>query len=450
MRSPRSLSPLRHRPFRLLAGGQLASNLGDSFYAVALPWYVLAHHGGALLLGTVLAAYGLPRTVLVAVGGHASDWFRPWTVMMVSDFVRMVAVAALAAVAMTGPASAWTLVPIAVVLGAGAGLFLPASFSIVPSLLPDEHLQAGNGLIDGGTQLATLIGPAVGGVVVALLGPAPAFAIDAGSFALSVLSLAGIRSAHNAAREESGAASALTSLSERLSLSSVLRQERVLQVILLIAVAANIGFGGLGEVALPVLARGPFHLGASGYGGLVAAFGGGALLGTLAAAQLNSPRRPAITASLAYLLSAVFLALVPFVGGAIPAGVGLVGFGAMNGFGNVVTITAFQRWAPPQLLGRVMGLLLLASFGLFPLSVILGAAVVHSVGPALFFPLTAGILALAVLGGLTQAGWRTFGATNADEPGGSPPAPDAPGAEPVAPVEGRIFREPTLAGPDAG
>src|SRR6202008_423115 len=65
----RNLAPLHHRGFRLLVSGQLASNVGDAFYAVALPWYVLAEHGGALLLGTVLAAYGVPRTPLLGAGG---------------------------------------------------------------------------------------------------------------------------------------------------------------------------------------------------------------------------------------------------------------------------------------------------------------------------------------------------------------------------------------------
>ena len=68
--------------------GQLTSNVGDAFYAVALPWYVLATHGGPLLLGTVLAAYGIPRTALLLVGGHLSDRWRPWTVMMATDAVR--------------------------------------------------------------------------------------------------------------------------------------------------------------------------------------------------------------------------------------------------------------------------------------------------------------------------------------------------------------------------
>jgi MFS family permease len=104
--APGSLTPLRHRGFRLLAGGQLASNIGDACYAVALPWYVLAEHGGVLLLGTVLVAYGVPRTVLLAVGGHASDRWRPWTVMMSADVLRVIAVAALAVAAALGPARA--------------------------------------------------------------------------------------------------------------------------------------------------------------------------------------------------------------------------------------------------------------------------------------------------------------------------------------------------------
>jgi MFS family permease len=124
-----ALAPLRHRGFRLLAGGQFASNAGDACYAVALPWYVLAEHGGALLLGTVLVAYGIPRTALVTVGGNASDRWRPWTVMMTTDAARAVA-------ACLGPARAVVLVPIAAVLGAGEGLFMPGSIAIIPALNP--------------------------------------------------------------------------------------------------------------------------------------------------------------------------------------------------------------------------------------------------------------------------------------------------------------------------
>lgn len=416
VRLPRALAPLRHRGFRLLAGGQLASNLGDAFYAVALPWYVLAEHGGALLLATVLAAYGIPRTVLVAVGGHAADRWRPWTVMMAADSVRAVAVAALAGVASTGPAHAALLVPIAAVLGAGQGLFIPGSFAVVPSLLPDESLQAGNALAEGSTQLTTLVGPAIGGAVVALAGPAPAFAVDAISFVVSAVSLATIRRAQSRSVQaaaptgvESAQPRTASSPGPAPTLRTLIASERVLQVVLLVSVAANLGSGGLSEVALPALAHGPFHTGAAGYGGMIAAFGGGALVGTLVAAQMRHARRPALMASWAYLGDAVLCGLVPFLGGPVAAGAALAAFGACNGLGNVIAITVMQRWAPPQLLGRVMGLLMLASFGIFPVSVVAGGFVVHGLGPAAFFPLAASVLAVAIAGGLTQRSWRELG-----------------------------------------
>jgi len=431
----RSLAPLRHRGFRRLVGGQFASNVGDAFYAVALPWYVLAEHGGPVLLGTVLVAYGVPRTAALIAGGHASDRWRPWTVMMTTDTVRAAAAAALAVAAGLGPARAVVLVPIAVVLGAGEGLFLPGSFAIVPALLPDADLQAGNALTSGGTQLATLAGPALGGAMVALLGPAPAFAIDAASFGVSALTLAGVRAATRPAADgtpatapPAGPAPAAGAARDpgtgRLTVRAVLRSERILQLMLLLTVAANLGSGGVDGVALPSLAHGPLHAGAAGYGGLIAAFGAGALLGTLAAGQARGVRRPAVTGSIAFAAEALFLSLVPYLGGTIAAGAALVVFGALNGFGNVVMITIFQRWCPPELLGRLTGLLMTASFGVFPVSVALGALVVRTLGPAPFFPLAGAAVAAAIVVGLSQRAWRELGAAAPSRrPANRPPGP---------------------------
>lgn len=430
----RSFAPLRHRGFRLLVGGQFASNVGDAFYAVALPWYVLAAHGGVLLLGTVLVAYGVPRTVLLAVGGHASDRWRPWTVMMTSDSVRALVAGALAVAAGLGPARAVILVPIAIVLGAGEGMFLPGSFAIIPALLSDEDLQSGNALASSGTQLAMLAGPVLGGAMVALLGPAPAFAFDAATFAVSAVALAGIRSVERTAAvteyapaivspaapagpdanpPQSAEAPARGPQVHAPNLRTLLRSERVLQVMLLVVVAANLGSGGMGDVAVPALAHGPLHAGSVGYGGLIAAIAAGGLIGAIAAGQVRRARRPAIVGSIAFLAEAFFLAAVPYLGGTIAAGVALAAFGLLNGFGNVVMITVFQRWAPPDLLGRVTGLLMLAAFGIFPVSVALAALVVRNLGAAPFFPMAGAALALAVAAGLSQRCWRDLGATDA-------------------------------------
>ena len=250
-----------------------------------------------------------------------------------------------------------------------------------------------------------LAGPALGGAMVALLGPAPAFALDAASFALSALTLAALRGIVPPAPDAGTAPAA-----DQLTVRALVRSERILQIGLLIIVAANLGSGGLTEVALPALAHGPLHTGADGYGALIAALGAGALLGTLVAAQVRRAQRPFVVGSLAFLAEAAAIALIPYLGSTLAAAAALVAFGLLNGFGNVVTITAFQRWAPPGVMGRLAGLLMLASLGVFPLSVALAALVVHGFGPALFFPLAAATLAAALLAGLSQRTWRNFGA----------------------------------------
>ncbi|HUX03373.1 MAG TPA: MFS transporter [Acidimicrobiales bacterium] len=420
-RTPLNLAPLRHRGFRLLVVGQLASNLGDLFYAVALPWYVLANHGGALLLGTVLAAYGIPRTALLAVSGHAADQWRPWNVMMVADVLRAIGVSALAIAAFSGPARTYLLIPIALVVGAGEGMFLPSSFAIVPSLLDDSDLQAGNALTSGGTQLATLLGPAIGGVLVATLGPALAFAVDAASFIFSAITLVGVRRLEQSARAGTSCgvadvpsgvaagASVVHVATEPVTLRHVLRNERVLQVILLVTLAANLGSGGMSEVALPALVHGPLHDGAVGYGSLIAAVGAGALVGTLAAGRAPRMRRPAMIASYGFIAEAAVIAAVPYLGSTLAAAVALMVFGLLNGFSNVVTITLFQRWAPGEIMGRLMGILMFASVGIFPVSVFVAGVVVTHAGPSLFFPLGGAAIAVAVLAGISQREWREFG-----------------------------------------
>src|SRR5258707_12823818 len=80
--------PLAIRDFRLFSLGQFASTIGDYCYAVALPWLVLSDHGSTVLLGTVLACYGVPRTVLIPVGGMLADKLGPRTLMLSPDVLR--------------------------------------------------------------------------------------------------------------------------------------------------------------------------------------------------------------------------------------------------------------------------------------------------------------------------------------------------------------------------
>jgi predicted MFS family arabinose efflux permease len=408
---------LRHRSPRPLVAGQATSNVGDASYAVALPWYVLGAHGGIALLGTVLVAYGVPRTGLIAVGGWASDRWGSRTVMLASDMARAVAVAALAAAAGLGPARAFVLIPIAVVLGAGEGLFLPASYSVLPSLVPSEDLQAANALASGGTQLAALAGPAIGGALVALASPSLAFALDAASFAVSAATLARLRAAPPVTTPSSASAAdtegATSAAEEATSTFALLRSQRVLQVTLLLAVALNVGAGGVIEVALPALAHGPLHSGAGGYGLILAAIGAGTMLGALIAGQVRPPRRPGVTALLAFQAGGACILAAPFIGSTLGVAAAMAGDGMVTGFGNVFVLAAFQRWAPPALLGRATGVLMLGAFGVSPVAVALGAIFTREFGAASFFLFAAATLTGAIIYGLSQKSWREFGVPQA-------------------------------------
>jgi MFS family permease len=410
--------PVGVRSFRLLAGGQFTSTIGDYCYAVALPWLVLSSRGSVILLGTVLACYGVPRTVLIPAGGVLADRIGPRTVMLAADAGRCALVAGLAVLAARHTASLATLGPTAAGIGAGEGLFIPASFSIMPSLLDGERLGAGNAISTAAVQAGSLIGPAVGGAVVAATHASTwAFGVDAASFAVSALTLALI--------PRQPAADSLTAVATVANgvfeanvadagsggtggVLALLKRSRALQVLLVVVIAANLAGGGMSDVALPSLAHARF--GAGGYGALLACFAAGAVLGTLAAARTGGLRRPAIFASAVFLVEAVAIALTPYLGGEAGAAAMLFVSGATNGLGNVSFLTVLQKWAPPALLGRVMGALMLCAFGSFPLSVAVAGLLVRHIGPSLFFPVAGGLVAVAILIGLTQQDFREFGA----------------------------------------
>ena len=400
---------LRSRPFRLLAGGQFVSNVGDGLYAVALPWYVLSHHGGAVLLGTVLAAYGIPRTCLIIVGGHLSDRISPWAVMMGADVGRLVLAGGLAALAATRQPDFLTLAPIAFGLGAGEGLFLPASYAIMPRLVADDQLQSGNALMSASTQLAVFAGPALGGAVVAALTSAAGFGLDALSFGVSALTLWRL-GATVAARSAVRAAQGLSAPEpSRPRLRAFIRSEPVVPLIMAINIAANLGSAGTSEVALPLLARQHLHAGPGGYGALIAGFGIGALAGSLLATRLNRNRRPAVAAGLIWSVQIPLMAGLAWAPGLIAAVATMTLWGALNMCANVTTQTAFQRWAPPDLIGRLSGILMTTSFGMFPVSVALAGLVVHRYGPGAFFILAAVALAATLAWALSQQTFREFG-----------------------------------------
>jgi MFS family permease len=447
-RRPAAGSPLADRNFRLLTAGQATSTIGDFCYVVALPWFVLSSHGGTVLLGTVLACYGVPRTALIPLGGVLADRIGPRRLMLGADVARCLLAVALTVLAARHLATLAWLAPVAALLGAGEGLFMPASFAIMPTLLPAGSLQAGNAINSAAVQVGTVLGPALGGTLVATSGPVPAFAIDAASFAVSAgalwlmrpppavaaapaeataaaeAALAGQAAAAPAAAVAPGAAAGEEA--PRPSVWRLLLRSVFFRRVLLISVLANLTFAGTFEVALPALAH--EHYGAGGFGTLMACLGVGAVAGTLVAARRLTSARPMVVASASFIAAGVFVALMPFLGGLPGAAIAALLFGAGIGFGDIIVITLIQQWSPAAMLGRVMSLLMLASLGIFPVSVAISGLLVRALGPVPFFPAAGATLILGLIIALASSEVRNFRPVTAPpEPAAASPAP-APSA----------------------
>jgi MFS family permease len=410
--------PMADRNFRLLTVGQTTSTIGDFCYAVALPWMVLsARGGGVAVLGLVLACYGIPRTALIPVGGILADKISGRVVMLAADTMRCSLACALAYLDATHTVSLAALGPVAALVGACGGLFIPASYTLLPQLLSRDDLQSGNAISSAGNQLGGLVGPAIAGALVTTVGSAAAFGVDAATFAVSAITLALIRlgrrqdtAAKNAGPEDPAAAADGQPARSR-GLPGLLR-EPVLQTTMVVALIANLLTTGVFEVAMPDLAHERF--GAGGYGAMLACFGGGALAGALLAARRRPMRAPSVVACRAFIAASVGIAAIPFLGGLPGACAAILVLALCVAYGDIILITLLQQWAPPQLLGRVMSMIMLASMGSFPVSVAISGFLVDKFGPDPFFPVGAVVLTLAVIVALCRPEIRTLGAKPAE------------------------------------
>jgi MFS family permease len=432
--------PLSLPGFRLLTFGQLTSTIGDYCYAVALPWLVLSGGGTATSLGIVLACYGIPRAVLTVPGGSLADRLGARRVMLTADLARCALTAALAVLGASHDASLAVLAPVAALLGAASALFMPASMTMMPSLVDGERLTSANAVYTGFVQTGSMLGPVLGGVLVAATGPAPGFVVDAGSYLASAVSLGLI--ARLGGRPSRGAPAGRTAAgpvvlpteAEALAAETVptetvpaealaaeaaraeaaqgnvwtlLRQSRFFQIILIVSVTANFALTGTTEVALPALAHARF--GADGYGAVLTCVAAASIVGALVVARAGDRFRPVTLVGGALIAAGAAIAAAPFLGGLPGLAAGMAVFGLSIGFDQVISVTLIQRWAPPALLGRVWGLLLLAGAGSFPVSTFVAGLLARHLGPVAVFPLTGALLVLAIAFGLTQRKFREFG-----------------------------------------
>jgi MFS family permease len=382
---------LRIRDFALLWAGMSVSLVGDGVYFVALAWQVYDLSGSPTALSIVGVAWSSPLALFVLLGGVVTDRVERRRVMIAADLLRAFAVAVIGILSVTGALELWHLVVLAAVFGSGEAFFGPAFSSIVPQIVPRELLLQANALDQFVRPLGfMLLGPALGGLIVATVGPGEAFLLDAATFVVSALALAQLRPRPLAPREDPS--SLLRDLREGLTF---VRTRPWLWATLVAAAIFLLAYWGPIDVLVPYRVRNELGGGADDYG-LVLAFGG---LGSITAAALvgrrGPPGREVTFAYFAWGFGS--LALVGLgVGTAVWQ---LMGFmfveGALFTAGIVVWGTLMQTHVPNALLGRVSSLDWFVSTSLVPISFALTGPVSGVLGVQTTLVL-AGVVACAV------------------------------------------------------
>jgi MFS family permease len=392
---PSQWSVFKSRPFRKLWLATLLSLFGDFFSYVAMAWLVLQLTGSSLALGTVLVVQALPRAVLMVVGGALADRISARLTMLGSMGLRAVFVAPLALLVLTGRVQMWEVYGIAVVFGIVDAFYLPARSSILPNVIADHELEPGNAVMNVTAQASVILGPVLGGLIVARFGIGWAFAGDAACFALGFLLILWLPSAQRVAP---GAAHPDGGLGGQIAAGFRYAWADVgIRVTLIVIAVVDFAANGALGVGIPTLAHGRFAAGAAGLGILFGAWGVGATAGALGAGFVPPPKRfgwliVALCVWLGFGITAV--GLVP----SLLPGALLMGFsGISTGVVNTYAVSWLQRRTDSAMQGRVMSLVMLASMGLTPIAYAASGAVAE-INPTLLFLIAGGMILLCSVG----------------------------------------------------
>ncbi|MFJ3659682.1 MFS transporter [Streptomyces sp. NPDC090119] len=189
----RRLRVLRHARFRRFLLGRTTSLLGSGMNTIATTFAVLRLPGGGVdAVGGVMAARILAVLVVLLLGGVLTDRLGARTVMLAADLLRFLSQGVLAVLLLTHSARIWEVVVLAVLLGIGEGGFMPGLSALVPGLVPADELANANALLEMTRPMTSIAGPGLAGLLVAAFDAGTVVAVDAVSYGVSVVALAGL------------------------------------------------------------------------------------------------------------------------------------------------------------------------------------------------------------------------------------------------------------------
>jgi MFS family permease len=387
-------APLRRTWFRALWTAQFVANTGTWAQTVGAQWLMGDLGGSPLQIALVQTAATLPVFLLVVPAGALGDVVDRRRLLLVSQTLMLVAAAALAVLTAAEAVTPNRLLALTAVLAVGQALAAPCFQAVQPELVAREELAQAALLNGANANVARAVGPAIGGLLIAATGPAAAFALNAVSF-LGVLAVLYRWPRASAVRplgaEPIGQAirAGMRYVRSAPAFSSVLARSALFMVFA----------SGLWAL-LPALARGPLGLGPNGYGGLLAAVGFGAVLGTAVLPRLRARGGTGgvvVLATLAYAL-AVAVVGVHLSSAAVVAALVLAGLSwiAVQSTLNATAQLLLPTWAR----ARALAYFQLVFMGGQAVGALAWGAVADTLGLTAAFILPAGGLVVTALLGL--------------------------------------------------
>ena len=394
----RAFASLRmHRNYRLYFLGQAVSQSGTWIDKVAQAWLVLALTHSAFAVGVLAACQFVPFSVLGLMAGVIVDRLDTWRTVIVTQAIRMVIAATLAGVVLAGVVQVWMVYTLAVLTGIVLVLDAPSRQQLTFKMVGRDELPNAVALNSSLFNAARIVGPGIGGLLIAAFGVGPAFAINAASFVAvlgGLLLMDTSKLVAFAPREH--LPTLFASLREGISYARESPHVRLVLTMLVAISTIAMNF----NVLLPVLARHTLESGPGVFGLVAACFGAGALVGGLLSAALSRASWKAIVAGAGGLgIAELVLAPQHTLG---PAIVLLFIAGVCFTLYTANSNTVLQLRAPDHLRGRVIGFYYFAFNGLAPLGGILTGWLAATGGTELAFAVAGTVTALVALAAVPQ------------------------------------------------
>jgi MFS family permease len=380
----------KHHNYRLFFAGQVVSLTGTWMQRIAQAWLVLTLTRSPVAVGVLALAQFLPFTVLGLFAGVVVDRLDARRTVLVTQAMSMVLASGLAAIALAGVARPWHVYAIAALQGCVQVLDAPARQALTYRMVGRRELPNAVALNSSLFNASRIIGPAVGGAIIAAAGVGFCFALNAASFLAVLAGLLAMREDDLFPVEHTERPQILRGMREGLAYARTSR--RVFLTLVVVLVLSTFGFNF--NVLLPVLARQTLHGGPEILGILSGCFGAGALGGALLSAGLGRASLRAVLVGGAGF--ALFELLLAPSRSTLACALILFGIGVCFTVWTSNSNSSLQLGAPDHLRGRVVGLYYYCFNGLGPVGGLLAGWLSARGGTGLAF-VASGLTGLVVV-----------------------------------------------------